>query len=93
MAKSQTYHLYLNNDAISYLKEVARNNDRSLSYSVNEVITYAVQKHQAVESGNQTSLDLLRVLGPSPAQAANSQRDSGLLQRSPIPSQEGAKST
>lgn len=91
MKPKQIVYSRIEAETVSYLKEVARHNDRSFSYVINRILSHAAEKHRAAKTGNQASLDLLQLLGPSPAQAANGQRDSGLLQRSIVPTQEGAR--
>ena len=85
--------LYLNKDSIDYIREVARYNDRSLSQAINRVLGYAVEKHRTAASGNQTSLDLLQLLGSAPRQTTNSERDSGLLQRPSLQAEKGTTRT
>lgn len=89
MAKRQQMSIYLSKEPVDYLREVARYNERSLSHAIDKVLTYAVEKHKAAKTGNQTSLDLLQLLGSAPGATTDSQRDSGLLQRPSLQAEKG----
>jgi hypothetical protein len=76
MSDKQIITVRVCKETVSYLKEVAQYNERSFSFTVNRVLSHAAEKHRAASTGNQASLDLLRVLGSAPGQATKRDSDS-----------------
>jgi len=76
MSDKQIITVRVCKETVSYLKEVAQYNERSFSFTVNRVLSHAAEKHRAASTGNQASLDLLRVLGSAPRQATKRDSDS-----------------
>jgi hypothetical protein len=52
--------------SLDYLKAIGKAEKRTVSYLINEVLEYAIEKHKAAPTGDQTSLDILRLLGSKP---------------------------
>lgn len=50
---------------LDYLKRVGKINHRSVSQLIHLGISYVIENHRRTGTGNQVSLDLLRILGPS----------------------------
>ena len=52
---------------LDYLKRVGKINHRSVSQLIHLGISYVIENHRRVGTGNQVNLDLLRILGSSEA--------------------------
>jgi hypothetical protein len=76
MSNKQMITIRVCQEAVSYLKEVAQYNERSFSSTVDRILRYAVEKHRAASTGNQASLDILRVLESEPREATKRDSDS-----------------
>lgn len=63
---------------LDYLKRVGKINHRSVSQLIHLGISYVIENHRRAGTGNQVSLDLLRILGSSETPSEFS-RDSQLL--------------
>ena len=63
---------------LDYLQRVGKINHRSVSQLIHLGISYVIENHRRAGTGNQVSLDLLRILGSSETPAEFS-RDSQLL--------------
>lgn len=48
---------------LDYLKLIGKAEDRTVSYLLNKAIEYVIEKHQAAPTGDQASLEVLRLLG------------------------------
>ena len=56
----------INQDTLDYLKAIGKAEKRTVSYLINEVLEYAIEKHRAAPTGDQASLEILRLLGSKP---------------------------
>jgi len=59
-------------ETVDYLKRIGEHGDRSLSYLINKALEHVIEKHHAAKTGDQASLEILRVLGSKPDKATNS---------------------
>ncbi len=55
--------------SLDYLKAIGKAEKRTVSFLINEVLEYVIEKHQTATTGDQTSLEVLRLLGPKPKEA------------------------
>ena len=76
MSDKQIITVRVCKETVSYLKEVAQYKERSFSSTVDRILRYAVEKHRAAATGNQASLDILRVLESEPREATKRDSDS-----------------
>jgi len=60
---------------LDYLKAIGKAEDRTVSYLLNKAIEYVVEKHQAAPTGDQASLEILRLLGSKPTEATKRSTD------------------
>ena len=54
---------------LDYLKAIGKAEKRTVSYLINEVLEYAIEKHKAAPTGDQTGLEILRLLGSKSKEA------------------------
>ena len=57
---------------LDYLKAIGKAEDRTVSYLLNKAIEYVIEKHQAAPTGDQASLEILRLLGSKPQEVTES---------------------
>ena len=55
--------------SLDYLKLIGKAEDRTVSYLLNKAIEYVIEKHQTASTGDQTSLEVLRLLGSKSKEA------------------------
>ena len=66
--KVQTY-FRAKQASLDYLKAIGKAEKRTVSYLINEVLEYAIEKHKAAPTGDQTGLEILRLLGSKSKEA------------------------
>ena len=54
---------------LDYLKAIGKAEKRTVSFLINEAVEYVIEKHKAAPTGDQTGLDILRILGSKPKEA------------------------
>ena len=54
---------------LDYLKAIGKAEDRTVSYLLNKAVEYVIEKHQAAPTGDQASLEILRLLGSKSKEA------------------------
>jgi hypothetical protein len=53
----------IKSESLDYLRAIGKTESRTVSYLINEVVEYAIEKHKAAPTGDQASLEILRLLG------------------------------
>jgi len=62
-------------DTLDYLKAIGKAEKRTVSFLINEAIEYVIEKHRAAPTGDQASLEILRILGSKSKEATKRSTD------------------